>query len=134
MNGLCSLNMNGEVVHLKFGMPACRYFMEHIAQEHIGAISIDGINETVVGYLLYGGYYNHCIIEDKKPEKKLSDFMEFIELNMDDPDVQRELVSIGECFQQSKSVQKFIEKVEGATEEIKKKLTGMRSNPSVTEN
>jgi hypothetical protein len=126
--------MDGETVNLKFGMPACRYFMEHVSEDHVAALSGDSINETGVAYLLYAGYYNHCIIEDKKPEKKLSDFMDFIELNLDNADVQKELVSIGECFQQSKSVKKFIEKVEVATQEIKKNLTGMKSSLSATAN
>lgn len=134
MTGLCSINMNGEQVLLKFGMPACRYFMEHVSQDHIAPLSGDSVNETGLSYLLYAGYYNHCIIQDRKPEKSLADFMDFVELNIDNPEVQKELLAVGECFRESKPAQKFIEKVNEAAEEIKKKLTGMKSNVSATEN
>jgi hypothetical protein len=134
MTGLCCINMDGEQVPLKFGMPACRYFMEHVSQDHIAPLSGDSVNETGLSYLLYGGYYNHCIMKDKVPEKTLGDFMDFVELNIDNPEVQKELLAVGECFRESKPAQKFIEKVNEATEEIKKKLTGMKSSASATEN
>lgn len=132
MTGLCSITMGGEKVPLKFGMPACRYFMEHVSQDHIAALSGDSVNETGIAYLLYAGYYNHCLITDKEPVKTLSDFFDHIELMIDDPVIQEELLRVGECFRESKSVKKFIEKAEESTEEIKKKLTGMKLNPSAT--
>jgi dihydroorotate dehydrogenase len=134
MTGLCEIVMNGEKVALRFGMPACRYFMEHVSQDHVAPLSGDSVNETGLSYLLYAGYYNHCIAEDKKPVKKLSDFMEFIELNIDNPEVQKQLAAVGQCFEESKPVQKFIEKTNEATEQIKKKMIGMKLNPSATEN
>src|SRR5690242_18824515 len=109
MTGLCSIHMNGEVVNLKFGLPACRYFAEHISEEHIAPVVNDSLNETGLGYLLYAGYFNHCIIKDEKPIKELSEFMEFIELNIDNPDVQAELIAVGKCFDESKPAQKFMD-------------------------
>lgn len=134
MTGLCTINMNGQQVPLRFGMPACRYFMEHISQEHIAPMSGDSINEVGISYLLYAGYWNACIADEKVPVMKLSDFMDWVELMIDDETAQQEMIKAGECFKESKSVQKFIEKANEATEEIKKKLTGMKLNPSATEN
>lgn len=126
--------MDGEKVPLKFGMPACRYFMEKIDQEHISPLSGDSVNEVGIAYLLYAGYLNHCIIKEKVPEKTLEQFMEYVELMSDDPAAQAEMVKAGECFSLSKSVQKYVEKTEKAASEIKKKLDGMKSSLSATGN
>lgn len=134
MNGLCSITMNGQQVPLKFGMPACRYFMEKLEPEHVAAVSGDSINEVGIAYLLYAGYWNHCIIKDKLPEKKLEDFFDWVEDVGDDPAKQEEVKAVAECFQQSKSVNSYVDKTEQMTEELKKKLAGMRSSLSATGN
>lgn len=134
MTGRCNINMNGENVPLRFGMPAVRWFMERITQEHIAPLSDDSINETGIAYLLYAGYYNWCIADDKIPQKTLSDFMEWVELMADDPDAQKEMMKAGEAFRDSKVVNKAIDKMTEHTDEVKKKLTGMTLNPSATEN
>lgn len=141
MTGICDINMNGQIVPLRFGMPAVRWFMERLDQEHITPVSDDSINEIGIPYLLYAGYWNHCIAEDKPPKIKLSDFMEWVEksLAFDDNNARNEMIKAGECYRDSKLVNKVIDKMTEHAEEIKKKtaeikLTGMTSNPSVTGN
>lgn len=134
MTGRCDINMNGKVIPLRFGMPAVRWFLERASQDHLAIISDDSVNETGISYILYAGYYNYCIAEDKVPELKPGDFMEWVELMADDPEAQKEMTKAGECFKESKSVNKAVENLTKQTEEVKKKLTGMMSNPSATGN
>lgn len=134
MTGRCDITMNGRIVPLRFGMPAVRWFLERASQDHLAIISDDSVNETGIAYILYAGYYNHCIADDKVPELKPGDFMDWVELMVDDPEAQKEMMKAGECFKESKQVNKAVENLTKQTEEIKKKLTGMMSNLSVTGN
>lgn len=129
--------MNGDDVILLFAMPACEYFQKKIID---GSIIVDDEGNTVgdssIAFLLYAGYWNNCIANGKPPKLKISDFLEWIEVNADDEKVQQELLTVAETFRDSQSVERYKKRTEKQTEELKKKiatLTGELSSPSVME-
>ena len=129
--------MNGDDVTLLFAMPACEYFQTKIIE---GSIMIDDegntIGDTSLAFLLHAGYWNNCIANGRAPKLKIGDFLEWIEDNADDEQVQMQLLSVAEAFRDSQSVDRFKKRTEKQTEEIKKKiqeLNGQKSNLSVTE-
>lgn len=130
--------MNGEDVTLLFAMPACEYFQKKIIE---GSIMVDDEGNTIgdssLAFLLYAGYWNNCIANGKPPKLKIGDFLQWIEVNVDDDQVQQQLLTVAETFRDSQSVERYKKRTEKQTEELKKKiatLTGEVSNPSVTEN
>jgi hypothetical protein len=126
-NGICAIDMDGEMISLKFGLPACRYFLEKVSQGHVKPISGNSTNEVGVAYLLYAGYYNHCIISDAIPKKTFADFMNWIELHMGEEGLINEMQKVADCYQHSSTVKKYLETAEKQVEDLKKKtiqLTG----------
>lgn len=137
-SGLCSILMNGDDVTLLFAMPACEYFQAKIIE---GSIIVDDEGNTVgdssLAFLLYAGYWNNCIANGKPPKLKIGDFLQWLEVNVDDEVVQHQLLTVAEAFRDSQSVERFKKRTEKQTEELKKKieeLNGLKSNLSVTEN
>lgn len=137
-SGLCSILMNGEDVTLLFAMPACEYFQKKITE---GSIMVDDEGNTVgdssLAFLLYAGYWNNCIANGKAPKLKIADFLEWIEVSVDDEQVQQQLLTMAETFRDSQSVERYKKRTEKQTEELKKKiatLTGELSNPTATVN
>lgn len=135
-SGLCSIKMNGVHVELLFGMPACEYFFKRISDGSV-LVGEEGIEGTSsVAFLIYSGYYNHCIVNGVAPKMTIADFINWIQEKSDDESVAEELRLIGECYRDSKEVVKFIKNVDKRTEEIKKKistLTGTKSDHSVSQ-
>lgn len=126
--------MNGEDVALLFAMPACEYFQMKIEE---GSIMVDEEGNTVgntsIAFLIHAGYWNHCIANGLAPKKKIGEFLEWLEDNSDDEIVQQQLLTVAEAFRDSRSLEKFKEKIEKKTEEIKKKiqeLNGKQLNPT----
>jgi hypothetical protein len=137
-SGLCAILMNGEDVTLLFAMPACEYFQKKIIE---GSIMVDDEGNTVgdssLAFLLYAGYWNNCIANGRAPKLKIGDFLEWIEVNVDDEQVQQQLLTVAEAFRDSQSVERYKKRTEKQTEELKKKiatLSGELLNPSATEN
>jgi hypothetical protein len=136
--GICSILMNGEDVALLFAMPACEYFQTKIAE---GSIMVDEegntLGNTSIAFLIHAGYWNHCISNGVAPKKKIGEFLEWLEDNSDDEVVQQQLLLVAEVFRDSRSLEKFKEKIEKKTEEIKKKiqeLNGKQLSPIATAN
>lgn len=126
-NGICAIEINGRPISLKFGLPACRYFIEKISQGHIKPISAETVNEVGVAYLIYAGYYNHCIISDAVPDMKLSDIMNWIEENMGTDAIKQQMQLVADCYKESTTVKRYLEMAEAEINELKKKtkqLTG----------
>ena len=137
-SGLCSILMNGDDVTLLFAMPACEYFQKKITD---GSIMVDDEGNTIgdssLAFLIYAGYWNGCIANGKAPKLKIGDFLQWIEVSVDDEAVQTQLLTVAETFRDSQSVDRYKKRTEKQTEELKKKiatLTGELSNPSVMEN
>lgn len=129
--------MNGEDVTLLFAMPACEYFQAKIAE---GSIMVDDDGNTIgnssLAFLLNAGYWNNCIANGRAPKLKISDFLEWVEVNADEGPVQEQLVMVAEAFRDSQGVERFKKRVEKKTEDLKKKiaeLNGLKSNPSAME-
>jgi hypothetical protein len=137
ITGLCSIRMNGEDVALLFAMPACEYFQTKIAE---GSILIDEegntIGDTSIAFLVYAGYWNHCIANGRVPKKQIGDFLQWVEDNAEDETAQQQLLTVAETFRDSKSLAKFKERTEKRVDELKKKiqeLNGRQLNPTATE-
>jgi hypothetical protein len=130
--------MNGEDVTLLFAMPACEYFQAKITE---GSIIVDDDGNTVgntsLAFLMHAGYWNNCIANGKAPKLKIGDFLQWLEDNVDEEPVQKQLLTVAEAFRDSQSVERFKNRAEKQTEELKKKiaeLNGMKSNLSAMEN
>jgi len=137
-SGLCSILMNGEDVTLLFAMPACEYFQTKIIE---GSILVDDDGSTIgnssLAFLLHAGYWNNCIANGRAPKLKIGDFLEWIEVNIDDEVVQTQLLSVAEAFRESQSLERIKKRTEKQVEELKKKVTelsGTLSNLSAMEN
>lgn len=122
---------------LLFAMPACEYFQKKIIE---GSIMVDDEGNTVgdssLAFLLYAGYWNNCIANGKPPKLKIGDFLQWIEVSVDDELVQQQLLTVAEAFRDSQSVERFNKRTEKEIDGLKKKiatLTGELSNPSATE-
>lgn len=133
-SGICSIHMNGEDVTLLFAMPACEYFQAKITE---GSIIVDDDGNTVgntsLAFLIHAGYWNNCIANGKAPKLKIGDFLQWLEENVDEEPVQKQLLTVAEAFRDSQSVERFKNRAEKQTEELKKKiaeLNGMKSNLS----
>lgn len=130
--------MNGDDVTLLFAMPACEYFQAKIIE---GSIIVDDEGNTVgdssLAFLLYAGYWNNCIANGKPPKLKIGDFLQWLEVNVEDEVVQHQLLTVAEVFRDSQSVDRFKKRAEKQTEELKKKiaeLDGRKSKVSATAN
>lgn len=129
--------MNGEDVTLLFAMPACEYFQRKITE---GSIMVDDEGNTVgnssLAFLIHAGYWNNCIANGKAPKLKIGDFLEWVEVNVDNEAIQAQLLTVAETFRDSQSVERHKKRTEKEIEELKKKVTelsGTLSNLSVTE-
>lgn len=127
--------MGKEDLTLLFAMPACEYFQSKILE---GSVMVDDDGNTIgnssLAFLCYAGYWNHCIANGLPPKKTISDFLNWIEESIDDDVVQGNLLSIAECFRDSKSVARFKDRADKKVDEAKKKLlTGTMSSDSVSD-
>ena len=130
-SGVCVINVNGEDVKLRFGMPANREIFSRLLDEP-DMLNADKIDERGVTVLIYAGYVNACMAEDKPVTKSFEYFFEFVEDNVGEAEV---FQTVANCYSNSRHTKKMIDKVNTATEDIKKKtLTGTSSSPSATEN
>lgn len=94
------------------------------------------VGNTSLAFLLNAGYWNNCIANGRAPKLKIGDFLKWLEENSDDEQVEKQLVTVAETFRDSQSVERYKQRVEKQTDELKKKietLTGMQSNPTATE-
>lgn len=136
-SGLCSILMNGEDVTLLFAMPACEYFQTKITE---GSILVDDEGNTIgnssLAFLLHAGYWNNCIANGRAPKLKIGDFLEWVEVSIDDEQVQNQVLAVAEAFRDSQSLERFKKKTEKQVEELKKKvteLTGTKLNHTAME-
>lgn len=92
----------------------------------------DKVDERGLTVIIHAGYVNACMAEDKQETKSFEFFYSFVEDNADDSTILKE---IADCFANSKQTAKMVDKVNAATEDVKKKsLTGMKLSPSVMVN
>lgn len=119
-------------VKLRFGMPANRLIFAKLIEKP-DFLKADKINEQGIAFLMHAGYVNACMADNIPETLTFADFYEFVEDNIDQLDT---FNMVATCYSNSRHTQKMIDKVNQATEEVKKKIhtsTGTPSNPSATE-
>lgn len=119
-------------VKLRFGMPANRLIFAKLIEKP-DFLNADKINEQGIAFLMHAGYVNACMADNIPETLTFADFYEFVEDNIDQLDT---FNMVATCYSNSRHTQKMIDKVNQATEEVKKKIhtsTGTPSNPSATE-
>lgn len=132
-SGVTSFVAGDEVIQLRFGLPANRMLITRWSQ--IPDFQ-DNLNEAEIAWLLFAGYTNACMAKGMDALKTYEFFYEVVEGNSLTPEGIKAISNIAECYARSKYTKKFLEDVNAATEEIKKKTQsiGMPSNLSATEN
>lgn len=120
-SGSASISINGEVISLRFGIPAVRMFLEHIASDTV-SVSNESINEVGVAYLIYCGYVNDCMIRDVVPAKNKGFFLEYVENAWVDDSVRSELEAISKAYADSKFTKRVLSNIQANMDEVKKKI------------
>jgi hypothetical protein len=113
-----TIDINGQKLGLKFGMASFRYlqgkFVDGIAFQG------DSLNEIGIAHILYSGYFNNCLIKDVVPTILFEDFVDFIELNLNNEEVLANIKDIMSIWAASD----FVKQTQvGKAEEPKKKTT-----------
>lgn len=123
-SGVCVINVNGEDIKLRFGMPANRMLAERfLNDQHF--LQPGHVKELDVAFLLYAGYTNECMSNDMPVLKPFSVFFAYIEWGMFDDATNKQIVEVTQCYADSRFTKKMVEKANEITENIKKKaLTG----------
>lgn len=133
MNGIAAITIQDQEVLLKFGLPAVRRIIERTAK---GDLISDGIyNELGIAHILYAGYKNGCMLEDKPEQFEFQDFYNLVEDYTLGEDEKGQIMKAVTAFAESKFIERAAAKGrELKEEEEKKSSTGMKSSPSSAEN
>ena len=120
-SGICSIEVDGENIPIRFGMPANRIIFQKFA-EHPEWITGSVVDERAIVWILYAGYINACMLKDQEPAKPFEFFFELTEnMAVDDPD---RLQHVANVYSNSRFTIKSIENLNDTTAEaIKKKMS-----------
>jgi len=99
-----TITIDGEKIGLKFGMASFRYLSEGKFVEGT-SFTNNQITEIGIANILYSGYYNNCIIKDQEQKYTFEDFVDFVEINILNQDVMKEIGSIIEIWASSEFIQ-----------------------------
>ena len=113
-----TIDIEGKKIGLKFGMSSFRYLQNRFKDE----VSFNGSTLTEIGFaqILYSGYYNNCIIKDVVPEYNFEFFVDFIENNIKNEEIIKQINLVIELWSEND----FIKNVSNAENtETKKKTT-----------
>ena len=114
-----TITIKDQKVGLKFGMASFRYlsdkFIDGIAFQN------DELNEIGISHILYGGYYNNCLVKGVDATLTFEDFVDYIELNISNDEFLIELKSIISIWSSSDFIKKTQEEV--SDKNPKKKTT-----------
>lgn len=113
-----TITINDQKVGLKFGMASFRY----LSEKFVEGISFDRgeLTEIGIAHLVYGGYYNNCLVKDVLPKLKFEDIVDFVESNIKNEDFLIEMKEILKVWGESEMIKKAAEQ---ANEEPKKKIS-----------
>ena len=94
-----TIEIEGKKIGLKFGMASFRY----LQNKFVTGISFNENILTEIGFaqIIYSGYYNNCIIKDVVPEYNLEFFVDFIENNLKNDAVIRQINLVIELWSQN---------------------------------
>lgn len=135
-NGYIAIDVNGEKLGIKFGMPANQEFSQKVFEGAPFKNPAGSVNSEGVAYLIYCGYKNNCDYKDAEVKYTPGYFREWVDDVSIDPEREHILTEIGDCYFKSKYTKAWQEKLDKALENLedeKKKMIGSISNPSVTE-
>lgn len=111
MNGLTTIQINGQPVGLKFAYPAIKWFAEATQKEDI--FFTPGIDSTFtiegLAKLLQCAYRNHCLIKEVEPTLAYESFFEYVEANQDTEEGQKELLRVTEVYATASVIKKLID-------------------------
>ena len=113
-----TIEIEGKTIGLKFGMASFRY----LQNKFVDGVSFTGNTLTEIGFsqIIYSGYHNNCIIKDVVPEYSLEFFVDYIENNLQNEFVVKEINKVIELW----SKNEFIKNTNSlVSEETKKKTT-----------
>ena len=133
MNGYIAIEINSEKVGLKFSMLVSRWLTDKM-QEDPTIFSFGTFNEAGTAWLLFFAYKVNCDISNKPKKLHYGDFLSWVEEAEFNPIIKEQLTAAGKCYDDSMYTKKYVEELNKKTEEIKKKMIGISSNPSATEN
>jgi hypothetical protein len=134
MNGIAAITIQGEVVLLKFGLPAIRHYMEKSMTASLTAGDV--YSDLGLAVILHAGYKNACLIEEIPEKFAFKDFYELVEEDYTlEGEGKDKVVAAIKAFNDSRVVKKVSERLKEANEEEQKKRSnGMTSSPSSAEN
>lgn len=91
-----TIEIEGKIIGLKFGMASFRY----LQNKFIDGVSFSGNTLTEIGFsqIIYSGYYNNCIIKDITPEYSFEFFVDYIENNLQNEFVIKEINKVIELW------------------------------------
>ncbi|MBA3830205.1 MAG: hypothetical protein H0X33_14795 [Taibaiella sp.] len=117
-NGYTTIEIDGKTIGIKFGLPSVQLLLKKIAAFpdlifDNGALTVAGI-----GFILYSGYVNNCLLKDAEAKLTYEDFMNYTESVANDTEAAKPLNAVIECWGQSREVQKV---VDNNKEDVKKK-------------
>jgi hypothetical protein len=99
-----TITIKDQKIGLKFGMASFRYlsdkFIDGIAFQN------DELNEIGISHILYGGYYNNCLVKGTDATLTFEDFVDYIELNISNDEFLIELKSIISIWSSSDFIKK----------------------------
>lgn len=110
MNGIATITISGTPVRLKFGLPAIkRIFLKMAGDEPL----TDGDTYTYAGManILFAGYLNSCMLEEKTPILSFEDFYNVIEEFAFDKAGEKEITDCIRAFEDSRAVKRAGDKM-----------------------
>lgn len=130
MNGVATITISGQVVRLKFGLPAVRRVFEKMAEHTLVEKrgEEERYNDLGIAHVLYAGYLNGCMLHDAAPTLSFEHFYDYIEDFADDQSGKEEIIAAIRAFEESRFVKRMETKPVEEGEHLEKKShsNGMR--------
>jgi hypothetical protein len=132
-NGYTTIEINGEAIGLKFGMPAIEYLAEKGKKVKLYKLNDKGVPEfyTHLGmaHTLYAGYVNNCQRKDADVVLEFETFYDFVDESTGNKERLDAIRNAMQVFEDSRIIAQTKDKEEGTK---KKDGHGKKSNPSAT--
>lgn len=111
MNGLTTIQINGNPVGLKFAYPAIKWFTEATQKDDIFFTPGEDSTFTIEGLakLIQCSYRNHCLIKEVEPTLTYEDFFNYVEGNQDTEEGQKELLRVTEVYATASVIKRLID-------------------------
>lgn len=77
-----TLEINGQVTGLKFGMHSARYLSQKLDNGY--CFDGDSITEIGIAHVVYAGYLNNCAVKDIKATLTFEEVVDFVETSVND--------------------------------------------------